>query len=87
MSDILARIDELKKKAPPPSAKRAAPGRWVAPAWVVRGLVEDGYGVMEAVRIVVNGEGHEPVEAAETGIRQAYYKIKGRPWSEKPETA
>lgn len=82
MSDILARIDEIKKKVPPPRY-RAAYGRWVPPAWVVRGLVEnEGYGIMEAVRIVVNEEGHEPADLAQRSIRQAYYQIKGRPWSE-----
>lgn len=85
MSDILARIDEIKKSAPPPKF-RAAYGRWVAPAWVVRGLVEKhGYGVMEAVRVVVNEEGHEPADLALKSIRQSYYQIKDRPWSEAKE--
>lgn len=83
--DLIARIDEIKKNAPPPK-RRAAHGKWVDPAWVVRGLIErHGYGVIDAVREVVRQEGHEPADIAERSIRQAYYSVKKRPWpSEEP---
>lgn len=78
--DILARIDQIKSRSPKPKG-RAAHGKWVDPAWVVRGLVEKhGYGVTEAVRIVINEEGHAPADIAERSLRQAYYQIKKRPW-------
>ena len=78
--DILARIDEIKSRAPAPK-RRAAHGKWVDPGWVVRGLVEKhGYGGTDAVRIVIAEEGHEPADVAERSIRQAYYQVRKRPW-------
>lgn len=86
MSGILARIDRIKKTAPAPK-KRALQGEWVAPAWVVKGLVErEGYGVTDAVKLVVQDESHSPEDRAVRGIRHAYYKIKNLPWSDCPES-
>lgn len=83
--NLIARIDEIKKNAPKPKW-RAAHGRWVDPAWVVRGLVErHGYGVTDAVRTVVAQEGHEPADRAERSIRQAYYQLRNKPWPEDTE--
>lgn len=76
-----ARIDELKKQAPP-KKWRAEPGQWIPYAWQVRALREDGYGVIDAVRTVVDAEKLEPRETAIVSIRQAYYNLKNKPWPE-----
>lgn len=77
--DIDAAIREIKKDMGPP-AYRAAYGQHVKYAWIVRGLVEQGYGVSESVRQVIERAGLAPFDRVFRSLRVAYYKIKDREW-------
>jgi len=59
---------------------RAAHGQWVPYAWVVRGLVENGHGVLDSVRAVVDRAKLHPEDVATRSVRAAYYKIRKSPW-------
>lgn len=74
-----AAIKEINKGMGPPKF-RAAHGQWVPYAWVVRGLVENGHGVVDAVRAVVERANLHPPDVAIRSIRAAYYKIRTAPW-------
>lgn len=77
--DIDAAIREIKKDMGPPEF-RAAYGQHVKYAWIVRGLVEQGYGVSESVRQVVEKAGLTPPAKVERSLRASYYKIRLREW-------
>jgi hypothetical protein len=74
-----AAIKEIQRGMGPPKF-RAAHGQWVPYAWVVRGLVEKGHGVVDAVRAVVERANIHPPDVAIRSIRAAYYKIRTVPW-------
>ena len=76
---LTARIDAIMKKHPNPRY-RAGHGQWIQHAWTVRGLVEAGYMVLEACRIVADELKLEPRDAAVRGLRQAFYQIRTKPW-------
>ena len=63
-----------------PPEFRAGYGQRVKYAWIVRGLVEQGYGVSESVRQVVEKAGLTPLDKAERSLRASYYKIRDREW-------
>lgn len=77
--NIEAAIREISKDMGAPGF-RAAYGQWTPYSWVVRGLVEQGYTVMESVREVVHRAGLMPEKLAIGGVRTAYYRNKGMPW-------
>jgi len=77
--NVDAAIREIKKDMGPPEF-RAGYGQHVKYAWVVRGLVEQGYGVSESVRHVVQKAGLTPPEKVERSLRASYYKIRDREW-------
>lgn len=77
--DIDAAIREVKKDMGPP-AFRAAYGQYVKFAWIVRGLVEQGYGVTESVRKVVEKAGLVPPDRVFRSLRASYYKIRDKEW-------
>lgn len=69
-------IREIKRKTPLPPSHRAARGVWVAPAKVVRGLVEkERWTVSDAVREVVARQNLHPPATAFRGVRAAYYVL------------
>ena len=69
-------IREIKRKTPLPPSYRAARGAWVAPAKVVRALVEnDRWTVSDAVREVVARQNLHPPGIAFRGVRAAYYVL------------
>ena len=84
--DIDAAIREIKKDMGPPEF-RAAYGQHVKYAWVVRGLVEQGYGVSESVRHVVEKAGLTPPDKVVRSLRASYYKIRDREWPAEQATA
>lgn len=77
--NIQTAINELSKKLGPPKP-RVAFGQWVPLAWLVRGLVEKGYGVTDAVRHVLDNSGMGGTRNAFGSLRAAYYKIKDKEW-------
>ena len=77
--DINAVVKNLSAKLGPPKS-RAAFGTWPTYAWVVRGLVERGYGVTAAVKQVLESTGHGNNEQAFGSLRAAYYHIKTAEW-------
>lgn len=74
-----AAIKEIGNRMGPPKP-RAAYGQWVPYAWIVRGLVEAGHGVMDAVRSTVDSAKLHPPEVALKSVRAAYYKIRHEEW-------
>lgn len=77
-------IREIKRKTPLPPSYRAARGVWVAPAWIVRGLVErERWTVSDAVREVITRQNIHPPGPAFHGIRAAYYEVRKQPWPDK----
>lgn len=77
--DIDAAIREVQKDMGVPGY-RAAYGQHVPFAWIVRGLVEQGYGVSESVRKVVEKAGLTPVDRSVRSLRATYYKVRTREW-------
>lgn len=77
--NIEVAIREISKDMGAPGF-RAAYGQWTPYSWVVRGLVEQGYNVLESVREVVHRAGLTPEKLAMGGIRTAYYRNKDLPW-------
>jgi hypothetical protein len=77
--NVDAAIREIKKDMGPPEF-RAGYGQHVKYAWVVRGLVEQGYGVSESVRHVVEKAGLTPPAKVERSLRASYYKIRLKEW-------
>lgn len=73
-------IREIQRRTPLPPTRRVAHGVWIEPAWVVRGLVENDWGVSDAVRQVVAEQKYHPADVAFKGIRAAYYVIRNHPW-------
>lgn len=72
-------IQEILKKRPVPPTRRASHGQWVEAGWVVRGLVEKGWSVSDAVREVVSTLKLTPPDKAFRGIRACYYTIRNKP--------
>ena len=72
-------LKELSKQLGPPRT-RAAFGSWVPLAWVVRGLTEQGYGVTEAVKQVLEKSGFANNPQAFGSLRAALYKVKTKEW-------
>lgn len=77
--DIDAQIRVIKEGMGPPEF-RAAYGQHVKFAWVVRGLVEQGYGVTQSVKHVVAKAGLTPPARVERSLRAGYYKIRDKEW-------
>lgn len=77
--NIESTIEELSKRLGPPRF-RAAFGQWLPYAWLVRGLVERGHGVTDAVNTVLGGTGFAGARSSFGSLRAAYYKIRTRPW-------
>ena len=77
--DIDAQIKVIKEGMGPPEF-RAAYGQHVRFAWVVRGLVEQGYGVTQSVKEVVAKAGLTPPKKVERSLRASYYKIRDKEW-------
>lgn len=77
--DVKTAIKELSDKLGPPK-HRAAHGQWVPFAWLVRGLVERGHGVTDAVKHVLNDTGFSEDPSAFGSVRAAYYKVKDQEW-------
>lgn len=59
---------------------RAAFGTWPNYAWIVRGLVEKGYGISDAVNHVLNESGMPNTKQSFGSLRASYYQIKTREW-------
>ena len=77
--DIDAQIKVIKEGMGPPEF-RAAYGQHVKFAWIVRALVEQGYGVTQSVKQVVDKAGLTPPKKVERSLRASYYKIRDREW-------
>ena len=77
--DTKAMVKALSARMGPPKA-RAAFGTWPAFAWVVRGLTEQGYGITEAVREVLENSGFPATKQNFGSLRAAFYKIKTADW-------
>ena len=82
--DQIAR--EIMRRKPLPANRRAPHGQWVRPAWVVRKLVEDGWGVKDAVAQVCETLNLHPRDRALNGVRAAYYEVRNKDWAELGET-
>lgn len=79
--DVRSALEELSAKLGPPK-HRAAHGQWIPYAWLVRGLVERGHGVTDAVNHVLENSGIPPKEHKQAfgSVRAAYYTIRDREW-------
>ncbi len=77
--DIKSVIAEISAQLGPPKP-RAAFGTWTPLAWVVRGLVERGHGITEAVNHVLDNAGIVHNERSFGSLRASYYKIRGAEW-------
>lgn len=73
-------IREIQRRTPLPPPGYVTYGQWISPAWVVRGLVEQQWGVTEAVRQVVATMKLQPERKALNGVKAAYYIIRNKPW-------
>lgn len=82
--DVNAIVKVIERRTPLPPKPRACHGKWIVPAWTVRGLVEKSWGVSDAVRRVVTEFNFRPEDEAYRGIRAAYYAIRRLPWSKCP---
>lgn len=80
--DIKTAIQELSSKLGPPKL-RAAHGQWKPYAWLVRGLVEKGHGVTDAVNYVLDNAGIPITQASFGSVRSAYYKVRTEEWPAK----
>lgn len=72
-------LKELSARMGPPK-ERAAFGTWVPAAWLVRGLVEQGHGISDAVNQVIKSLGHANNKRAFGSLRAAYYKVRDQEW-------
>ncbi len=79
-------IREIQRRTPLPPARRAQHGQWVKPAWVVRGLVEQGWGVFDAVHQTIATLNLHPPKKAFNGVKAAYYQLRNKPWGEEVES-
>lgn len=77
--NVKAAIEELSKTLGKPKP-RAAFGQWVPYAWLVRGLVEKGFGVSTAVNHVLENSGFASNKQAFGSLRASFYKIKDLEW-------
>ena len=77
--NIQSTIKELSDRLGPPKP-RAAFGSWTPLAWLVRGLVERGHGVTDAVRHVLENSGFANSKSAFGSLRASYYKIRDAEW-------
>lgn len=77
--DIKTTIKELSDRLGPPK-QRAAFGQWIPAAWLVRGLVDRGHGVTDAVNHVLAESGLSHNKQSFGSLRAAYYKVKGKEW-------
>ena len=73
--NLQSTIKELSEKLGPPKP-RAAHGQWLPYAWLVRGLVEKGYGITESVRNVLENSGVKHSKTAFGSLRAAFYKVR-----------
>lgn len=80
--DIQKAITEIARSRPLPRTQRANYGQWVEPAWVVRGLVERGCGVTDAVNAVIAQMNLHPQRKAFNGVKAAYYALRHKPASQ-----
>lgn len=77
-------IDEISASLGPPKP-RAGFGQWMPLAWLVRGLVERGHNVTNAVNAVLD-QTKLPVNISSFGsLRAAFYRVKDQPWPAQPE--
>lgn len=77
--NIRSTIKELTTLLGPPK-ERAEFGSLKPYAWLVRGLVEKGYGVTESVRVVLQQSDVGNSEKTFRSTRAAYYKIRDKTW-------
>ena len=63
-----------------PPKSRAAFGQWVPFAWVVRGLVEQGFGISDAVKEVLESSGFPNNKQNFGSLRASYYKCRDAEW-------
>ena len=77
--NIQSAIKELSKSLGTPRP-RAAFGSLVPYAWLVRGLVEKGFGVSDSVHHVINNSGLTNNNQTFGSVRAAYYKIRESEW-------
>jgi hypothetical protein len=77
--DIPTTLKELSDRLGPPRP-RAAFGQWTPYAWLVRGLVEQGHGISDAVNHVLVSSGFAKNKQAFGSLRAAYYKVKDKEW-------
>ena len=72
-------LKELSRTLGPPK-ERAAFGQWTAPGWLVRGLVEKGHGVSDAVNHVLDNTGFGNTKKNFGSLRASYYKLRTMEW-------
>lgn len=77
--NVKAAIQELSKTLGEPKP-RAPFGQWPTFAWIVRGLVEKGHGVSDAVNHVLENSGLPKTRQSFGSLRAAYYQLKDREW-------
>ena len=77
--NIRTTIAELNKSLGTPKPRQAF-GTWPSYAWLVRGLVEKGHGVSDAVNHVLNNSGLPVTRQAFGSLRASFYQIKTREW-------
>lgn len=77
--NVQAAIKELQKTMPK-SKPRAAFGTWPTYAWLVRGLVEKGHGISDAVNHVLTHSGVPNTKQSFGSLRAAFYKIRLDEW-------
>jgi len=77
--NIAAAVKELSKTLGTPKP-RAAFGQWIPYAWLVRGLVEQGHGVSDAVHHVLDNSGFANNPQAFGSLRASFYKVKTAEW-------
>lgn len=77
--NIAAAVKELSKTLGTPRP-RAAFGSLIPYAWLVRGLVEKGFGVSDSVHHVINNSGLADSKQTFGSVRAAYYKIREVEW-------
>ena len=78
-NNLKAWLDEIRAEAGEPTSRRGH-GFWVPFGWATRALVEKGYGVTEAVRLVLHKAGERVDKESVACVRVTYYKVKKRPW-------
>ena len=77
--NLQSTIKEISNRLGPPKP-RAAHGQWLPYAWLVRGLVEKGYGITESVRQVLENSGVKHSKTAFGSLRAAFYKVRDEEW-------